>query len=475
MSTEIIYLLLALGGLALGAIISWWFYQNKTNYLNYLIQQYGGQTQKLQKDNQQMAEANSVLQSNYVKAQTLYEQTHQSQQLLTFQLEERTSQLIKANEEKLTFFVQLKHSREKLDNQQNDMLRLREQFRLEFSEMATKILDDNSKKFSENNELRIRQILEPLKVNITEFKQKVEDTYDKESKERFTLGREVERLIAMSGQVSLQAHNLATALKGNNKMQGNWGEMILDSLLENSGLTRGREYQVQEFIRDAAGNIIRDENGRSLQPDVTIYYPDQRKVIIDSKVSLVAWEQYVGAEENIPQQLFLKEHLTSLRQHIDGLSRKNYPKYALALDYVLMFIPIEPAFLEAVKTDTQLWKYAYDKKILLVSPTNLFAVLKIISDLWKVEQQNQHAIAIAEKAGALYDKFVGFVDDMENVGKKLNDASASYADAFKKLYTGKGNMVNRIQELKKMGAAAGKHLQPGLLNNAEDEDEQADQ
>jgi len=315
----------------------------------------------------------------------------------------------------------------------------------------------------ERNEEKMLEILAPLKTELGDFKKKVEDTYEKESKERFSLGKEIDRLVKMSEQVSQEANNLSTALKGNSKMQGNWGEMILESILEHSGLTKGREYVTQEFIRDQAGNIIKDDQGHGLQPDITIYYPDQRKVIVDSKVSLVAWEQYVSESDLIKQEQAMKNHILSLRTHIDGLSKKNYPKYAVALDYVLLFIPIEPAFLEAVKKEPLLWKYAYDKKIMLVSPTNLLAVLKIIADLWKVEQQNRNAIEIAEKAGALYDKFHGFLSNMELVGKKLGDAQTSYEDAFKQLSTGKGNIIGKIEELKKMGADANKQLPDRLL------------
>jgi len=307
------------------------------------------------------------------------------------------------------------------------------------------------------------EILAPLKNDLGDFKKKVEETYEKESKERFSLGKEIDRLVKMSEQVSQEANNLSTALKGNSKMQGNWGEMILESILEHSGLTKGREYVTQEFIRDQAGNIIKDDLGHGLQPDVIISYPDQRKVIIDSKVSLVAWEQYVSEPDIMKQELVMKSHIASLRNHIDGLSRKNYPKYAAALDYVLLFVPIEPAFLEAVKKDSLLWKYAYDKKIMLVSPTNLLAVLKIIADLWKVEQQNRNAIEIAEKAGALYDKFHGFLANLELVGKKIGDAQSSYDDAFKQLSTGKGNIIGKIEELKKMGADASKQLPERVL------------
>ena len=347
---------------------------------------------------------------------------------------------------------------EKLLRQKEELNQIGESFKFEFKNLAQNILEEKTQKFTEVNEQKMKAILDPLKNELGVFKQKVEETYDKESKERFSLGKEIERLVVMTQQVSTDANNLTTALKGNNKMQGNWGEMILESLLENSGLAKGREYFLQEFIKDNAGNIIRDESGSGLQPDVTICYPDKRKIIVDSKVSLVAWDQFIAEEDAEVQQRCLQQHIKSIRLHIDGLSKKNYPKYAIALDYVLLFIPIEPAFLQAVKTDILLWKYAYDKKILLVSPTNLFAVLKIVSDLWKVEQQNKHAIEIADKAGALYDKFVLFYDNFETVGKKINEATMSYEAAFKQLSSGRGNVIGKIEELKNMGANASKQL-----------------
>ena len=367
--------------------------------------------------------------------------------------------------------AQFENAAEKLATQKEELATLSEQFRFEFRNLAQGILDEKTEKFTQVNEEKMKAILDPLKVELVDFKKKVDDTYDKESKERFTLGKEVQRLIEMSQLVSQEANNLTTALKGNNKQQGNWGEMILESILDYSGLTKGREYLVQEFIRDIGGNIIKDEHGKGLQPDITILYPDSRSIIIDSKVSLVAWEQCICAEDSGLQKQYLKEHVQSIRNHIDGLSRKNYPRYAQALDYVLLFIPIEPAFLEAVKSDMHLWKFAYDKRIMLVSPTNLLAVLKIIADLWKVEQQNRHATEIADKAGALYDKFVGFMENFEQVGRKLQDASRCYDSAFKQLSSGRGNIINKVEELKKMGANANKQLPVKMLselNNADD-------
>ncbi|MDP1764725.1 MAG: DNA recombination protein RmuC [Sediminibacterium sp.] len=354
--------------------------------------------------------------------------------------------------------TQLTITQQALDEARANGSKLSEQLKLEMAEIADTLMKRNSQQMAQSNEEKIGEILKPLKAELGDFKKKVEETYEKESKERFSLGKEIDKLVQMSAQVSQEANNLTLALKGNVKMQGNWGEMILETILEHSGLTRGREYVTQEFIRDNAGTIIKDDQGHGLQPDVIISYPDQRKVIIDSKVSLIAWDQYVLEAGTAEQERALKNHIQSVRAHIDGLSKKNYPKYARALDYVLLFIPIEPAFLEAVKTDTQLWKYAYDKKIMLVSPTNLLAVLKIIADLWKVELQNKNAIEIAEKAGLLYDKFCGFLENLETVGKKIGEAQSNYDNAFKQLSTGRGNIIGKIEELKKMGANAGKQL-----------------
>jgi DNA recombination protein RmuC len=397
---------------------------------------------------------------------TLTEQLYQREaQLQQIQL---TLQQIQRDKEALLSKLaiaetQLVHLQMQLSEAKEKGEKMSEQLKLEMEALAERVMRANSIQMVQRNEEKMGEILAPLKNELGDFKKKVEETYEKESKERFSLGKEIDRLVKMSEQVSQEANNLTTALKGNSKMQGNWGEMILESILEHSGLIHGREYVTQEFIRDQAGNIIKDDQGHGLQPDVIISYPDQRKVIIDSKVSLVAWEQYVSESDILKQEQALKSHIGSLRNHIDGLSKKNYPKYAIALDYVLMFIPIEPAFLEAVKKDPLLWKYAYDKKIMLVSPTNLLAVLKIIADLWKVEQQNRNAIEIAEKAGALYDKFYGFLTNLELIGKKLSDAQSSYDDAFKQLSTGKGNIIGRIEELKKMGADASKQIPERLL------------
>lgn len=354
--------------------------------------------------------------------------------------------------------TQLAYTQQALKDAKETSEKLSTQLKLEFAEIAHKVMLSNSEQMRAKSEEKIGELLNPLKTELGEFKKKVDDVYVAEAKERHVLKVEIDRLITMSQQVSQEANNLTTALKGNNKTQGNWGEMLLESILEHSGLVKGREFVTQAFIKDAGGNIIKDEEGRGLQPDVTVYYPDQRTIIIDSKVSLVHWEQYINSEDDAERTRALNQHLASIKTHIDGLSRKNYPKYAKALDYVLLFVPIEPAFLEAVKKDTNLWKYAYDKQIMLVSPTNLLAVLKIIADLWKVEQQNQNAIEIAEKAGMMYDKFVLFLESMESVGNGIKNAQTAYDKAMGQLNTGRGNLVGRAEELKKMGASAQKQI-----------------
>jgi DNA recombination protein RmuC len=340
-------------------------------------------------------------------------------------------------------------------------------YKTEFKNVANELLDQKSKTLEETSNKNIKTLLEPLNKDLNDFRKKVEKVYDDEARERHSLEGQVKKLVETSTQVSQQAENLTNALKGNVKQQGNWGEMILSSILENSGLTENREYFLQEFIKDKSGEIIKDENGNALQPDVTIHYPDERKVIIDSKVSLIAWEKYISESDPNAQKQALDAHIKSLKAHIDGLSKKNYPKYAKALDHVILFVPIEPAFLEAVKQDTGLWKYAYDKKVLIVGPTNLLLVLKIVADIWQIEKQSKNAIEIAEKAGELYDKLFGFIETMEDVGAGIKKANINYEKAMGQLSTGKGNAIKKAEELKGLGADAKKQFPDRLIDNSE--------
>ncbi len=440
------------------------FFQRKVEFANQILSQKEELNVQLQNEIKQLQEQKNLLIERSANAESKIEflnAQYESYQALQADHQILQNRFAKAEEA-------YRNVNEKLTLQKEELNQIGEKFKFEFRNLAQSIMEEKTAKFTEVNEQKMNAILNPFKTQLTDFKQKVEETYDKESKERFSLEKEVQRLVTMTQLVSLEANNLTTALKGNNKMQGNWGEMILESILENSGLVKNREFFLQQFLRDNAGNVIKDADGKGLQPDAMIIYPDLRRIIIDSKVSLIAWDEYVSQSDVEEQKKFLKEHIKSVRQHIEGLSRKNYPKYASALNYVLMFVPIEPAFLEALKTDTQLWKFAYDKNILLVSPTNLFAVLRIVADLWKVEQQSANAIAIAERAGSLYDKFANFIGNFEAVGKKITEADSLYNTAHKQLTSGSGNITNKIEELKKMGAKAEKQLPSRLLDSGED-------
>jgi DNA recombination protein RmuC len=392
----------------------------------------------------------------------------------TEKVNELQKELIALKDENTSLVVKSAKAEERVENAKiayNDLkssiTSMGDTYKAEFKNVANELLDLKSKTLEETSNKNIKTLLDPLNKDLKDFKDKVDKVYQDEARERHSLENQVKMLVQTSTQVSQQAENLTNALKGNVKQQGNWGEMILSSILENSGLTENREYFLQEFIRDKSGEIIKDENGNGLQPDVTIHYPDERKVIVDSKVSLVAWEKYMSETDVTAQKQSLDNHIRSLKLHIDGLSKKNYPKYAKALDHVILFVPIEPAFLEAVKQDTGLWKYAYDKKVLIVGPTNLLLVLKIVADIWQIEKQSKNAIEIAEKAGELYDKLFGFVESMEDVGAGLKKANQNYEKAMGQLTTGKGNALKKAEELKALGADTKKQFPDRLIDNTD--------
>ncbi len=355
---------------------------------------------------------------------------------------------------------------EKLDTQKKEVEDLGEKFQVAFENIANKILDDKTRKFTEQNKDNLKIILDPLGARIREFQQKVEEVYEKEAKERFSLGREVKNLVELNQKISEEANNLTNALKGNSKKQGDWGQMILENILEQSGLVKDREYFVQEFLKDEDDNYIKNQKGKKMQPDIIIAYPDNRKVIIDSKVSLTAYVSYCNAEDPVEQDMALKAHIRSMRSHIDDLSGKSYQDFAPSLDFVMMFVPNEPAYLLALQNDPVLWQYAYDKRIILISPTNLIAALKLIVDLWKREYQNQNAQAIAERGAALYDKFVGFVDNMEKLGGQLDKSQKTFETAFGQLTSGSGNLVGQAEKLRDLGLKTKKKLPPSLTNSA---------
>ncbi|MDL2222614.1 DNA recombination protein RmuC [Bacteroidales bacterium OttesenSCG-928-M11] len=351
----------------------------------------------------------------------------------------------------IVFFLFEKKQKEKQSSMQKQM-------NIEFENIALKILDEKGEKIARINHESIQQILNPLKENINEFKNKVEQTYDKESKERFSLANEVKRLVELNQKISEEANQLTSALKGNSKMQGDWGEMILESILDKSGLVKDREYFIQEMIRDAQGTPIRNQSGQKMQPDVIIKCPDERNIIIDSKVSLSAYVRFMNTDDSLEQKAAMKDHLLSIRKHIDELSLKSYHEYGTTMGYVLMFIPNEPAYLLAMQDDLDLWHYAYNKQVVLISPTNLIATIKLIVDLWRKEYQTRNALEIAGRGAKLYDKLVSFVENLENVGVSLDKAKSAYDDAFKQLSTGNGNLISQAEKLRDMGIAPKKNL-----------------
>ncbi len=348
---------------------------------------------------------------------------------------------------------------EQMIAQKQDLENLNRKFNQEFENIANQILENKSAKFTEINKINLTNILEPLGQNIQEFKKKVEDSYNNESKERFSLGQKVTELAELNKQISQEAHNLTQALKSDSKIQGCWGEMILESILERSGLRKDEQYFMEHQLTDEFGNPIRsDSENKKMRPDAVIQYPDNRHVIIDSKVSLNAFTRYLAANNEISQTQELNAHISAIKNHIITLSEKGYDDYNKALDFVMMFIPSEPAYIAALQGDPNLWSFAYEKRILLISPTNLITSLKRIVDLWKRELQNQNAQQIAERGAKLYDKFVGFVENLEAIGNSLDKAQVSYQKAFNQLNSGNDNLVTQATKLKDLGVKNKKEL-----------------
>lgn len=352
--------------------------------------------------------------------------------------------------------------REQQDSHQqrlDDLQGSRDELRAQFAEMAAKIFDEREARFAENSQQRLGQLLDPLKERIQSFEKRVEESYQQEARERFSLGKELERLQQLNLRLSDEATNLTRALKGQ-KTQGNWGELILERVLEHAGLEKGREYQTQVSLKGP--------DGERFQPDVLILLPGDKQVVVDSKVSLTAYQQYVGADDEAIGQAALKQHVLSLRNHVKGLAGKDYKRLEglHSLDFVLLFVPIEAAFSAALQAEPNLFQEAFDRNIVIVSPTTLLATLRVIDSLWKQERQSQNAREIAERAGWLYDKFVLFIQDLDEVGNRLQQLDKAYAAARNKLTDGRGNLVSRSEQLKLLGARASKSLPAELLERA---------
>ena len=349
--------------------------------------------------------------------------------------------------------------KEKLENQKTEIENLQKRLTVEFENIATRLLKERSDEFSVSNHKSLSDILNPLKERIQLFEKKVDETYDKELRDKISLREEVRKLTDLNTRVSEEANNLTRALKGDVKKQGNWGEVILERVLERSGLTKGQEYEREVVVEGADSSVQR--------PDVIIHLPDNKHIVIDSKVSLVAYERLMSAETEDHRVAYLKDHITSLRSHVKLLGEKNYQnaQNINTPDFVLMFLPIEASFSVAVQDDSEIFGYAWERKIVIVSPTTLLATLRTITSIWKQENQTKNAQEIARLSGALYDKFIGFAEDMSRIKANIDRTSGAYDDAMKKMKDGSGNIIRTAEKIKELGAKTGNKSLPAGFEN----------
>lgn len=377
------------------------------------------------------------------------------------QRERNEAELRRLTAECAALAAELQENRDNQQQRLDDLQGARNELRAQFSELATKIFDEREQRFAETSQQRLGQLLDPLKERIQAFEKRVDESYQQEARERFSLSKELERLQQLNQRLGDEATNLTRALKGQ-KTQGNWGELVLERVLEHAGLEKGREYHTQVSLKGAGGERF--------QPDVLIRLPGDRQVIVDAKVSLSAYQQYVAAADEPIRQQALKQHLISLRSHLKGLSGKDYQRLEglHSLDFVLLFVPIEAAFAAALQAEPDLFREAFEQQVVIVSPTTLLATLRVIDSLWRQERQGQNAREIAERAGQLYDKFVAFVADLDEMGSRLQQLDKAYASARNKLVDGRGNLIGRVENLKLLGARASKSLPGELLERSAD-------
>ncbi|ARN76509.1 recombinase RmuC [Oceanicoccus sagamiensis] len=445
---------IAIAGIGLGALVMALLGKSRQAEL---LQQH---QQEQQQGQQQAAELKTQLLVLESQAEAKAEQLGKAEAELSSRdhaLAASQQQLSEQGAQMAALRTELQQQRESAEDKIKTLEETRQQLSREFELLANRIFDEKTERFNKNSKSTLDTALTPLREQLKDFKQKVEDVYDKDSKERVSLSAELGQLKQLNQQMSADALNLTNALKGDNKAQGNWGEVILERVLEESGLHKGREYETQVSLK--AGE------GRTQQPDVIVRLPENKDLIIDSKVSLVHYERYCNGEDHSDREQALKDHIASVRAHIKGLSIKNYEglEGLRTLDFVLIFIPIESAFMAAFEHDQAMFKEAYEKNIIVVGPTTLLATLRTIQSIWRYERQNKNAEEIARQAGAMHDKFAGFITDLDKIQDHLERAGQAHQSAMNKLKTGKGNLVGSTQRLEKLGAKVKKSL-PDSVN-----------
>ena len=418
----------------------------------------------LEKEKTQIEKEKSTLEERVVLLQQSKDITESNfielQKELRTILQEKESLVIKSTNQN----AEITKLEEKLSENKTEIEQLQEKFTKEFENLANKILEEKSNKFTEQNRENLKNILNPLQEKIKVFEDKVDKTHKESIDYHAALRQQILGLKELNQQMSKETLNLTKALKGDNKIQGNWGELVLERVLEKSGLEKDREYFVQQSFTN--------DEGKRILPDVVIHLPDDKKMVVDSKVSLIAYEQFVNEDDEMQRQQFLKNHVASLKRHIEQLSEKKYEDiYKISSpDFVLLFIPIEPAFAIALNFDSELYNKAFEKNIVIVTPTTLLATLRTIDSMWNNEKQQRNALEIARQAGALYDKFQGLLTDLVSIGKRIDDSKKEYSNAMNKLFDGRGNLITSVEKLKKMGAKTKKALPQNIIDRANDED-----
>ena len=401
---------------------------------------------------QALTQSKIELEQNLKVLDSRYKMMEEEKNRYTENIKLLTDEITDLNKTNAVLITENKNLEEKLNSQKDELTELNKKFTVEFENIANRLFEKSSTKINQQSSEQLNQILKPFKERLSDLKSQINNTYEKDNEQRILLREQVKHLFDLNRQISTDAQNLTNALKSNSKVQGDWGEEILENILQQSGLHKNREYDVQSSFTNEEGKILR--------PDMIVHYPDNRDIVIDAKVSLTDYERYMSAENKVDQEIALKNHIHSIKQHIKELSEKNYQDlYQIeTLDFVMMFVPIEGAYYLAIENEPTLWQYAYEKKIVLINPTNLITALKMISNLWQQDYQNKNVMEIARQSGGLYDSFVLLLDDLSKIEKKMNETQELFTNTQKRIATGKGNLIGRVEKIKKLGAKTKKSL-----------------